>query len=114
MYLKSNHQFEMTFKTDEGDITLPKSIYSQSQVNMGKKTIIFVSDKQLEQLRTKSEFQALELKGDYALTDVEPAGFKTPAEVVVAKNEENNALKAEIDKLKKEVEEYKKTSKKAK
>jgi hypothetical protein len=112
MFIKSNHVFEMKFKTGENDsIIMPKATYSQSEINNGKKTIIEVTNEQLELLKKEKEFSFLVDKGEYVITDVEPAGFRTTSELVVNMKEENNNLKAEIEKLKAEMEAFKKTKK---
>jgi hypothetical protein len=108
MYLKSRHARELEVK----GVLLPKEQYSDYEIKCGKRSIIEITEDQLNLLKTDKVFKSLVDKSRYIVTDKLPEQYATPIEKLKLKTENYvkiiNEKDIEIAALKKENEELKK------
>lgn len=108
-YIKSNFPHaEMYFpplgplgKPSMPPVTLPRSVYASHELVAGKRNAIPISDQQYARLMADDQFKGMLKAGQYEFIDELPADVKTHGEVMYEKEQEIEALKAQIAELQK-------------
>lgn len=101
-YIQSYYPYE--HEIIEG-LIIPKRNYSEYEMQMGKRSIIEVTEEQLNVLKTAKVFNALVQSKKYRILDNIPKRFMTTHEVVKEKDKKITDLENEVNTLKKQLEE---------
>lgn len=98
-YIESYLEYETSFKTSSGIITIPKKHYTESELQAGKRQAIAIEENQLEELNKHPIFQSMAKKNKNGIRvlDFLPTKYRISSEIIKEKDNEIAELKKKLE-----------------